>query len=235
MVPVSPTAACIPISLGLSARLPRWNWAREIRRRLLSDAWLKLTGISLFVAAFFAAYFFVLQHPMFAVTVMPLTPVDAWVPFQPEAFWLYVSLWIYSPLAAGLSGDRRELLRHSLAAGALAVAGLALFFCWPSAIPLSDIDWSLHPWLEPLKQADAAGNACPSLHVAFAVLGMIAIERVCVRIGAPTLVRALNLVWCVGIIYSTLAIRQHVVIDAIAGCALGAGAGLFLRGAKGEA
>ena len=33
--------------------------------------------------------------------------------------------------------------------------------------------------------------------------------------------RSLNALWCVGILYATLAIRQHVALDMLAGSALG--------------
>jgi membrane-associated phospholipid phosphatase len=39
--------------------------------------------------------------------------------------------------------------------------------------------------------------------------------------GAGPLVRALNWLWCLGILYSTIAIRQHVFLDVIAGAVLG--------------
>jgi membrane-associated phospholipid phosphatase len=35
-------------------------------------------------------------------------------------------------------------------------------------------------------------------------------------------VRALNWIWCLGILYSTVATRQHVFLDVLAGAALGA-------------
>jgi len=41
-------------------------------------------------------------------------------------------------------------------------------------------------------------------------------------IDAPRWLRALSAFWCVGIVYSTLATRQHVVLDVVAGALLGA-------------
>ena len=42
------------------------------------------------------------------------------------------------------------------------------------------------------------------------------------RLRHPAVLRVLNLAWVVAIAYSTAAIRQHVVLDAVAGAALGA-------------
>ena len=48
--------------------------------------------------------------------------------------------------------------------------------------------------------------------------------------GAGRTVGALNGLLCLGILYSTVAIRQHVVLDVLAGAGLGAiAAGLHLR------
>ena len=54
------------------------------------------------------------------------------------------------------------------------------------------------------------------------VLWLAAILR---EVGAPALLRQANWAWCIGIVYSTLAIRQHVFIDVAAGAALGGGLG----------
>jgi membrane-associated phospholipid phosphatase len=42
------------------------------------------------------------------------------------------------------------------------------------------------------------------------------------RFRAPGWLLVLNSVWCAGIIYSTLATRQHVIIDVMGGLILGA-------------
>lgn len=64
--------------------------------------------------------------------------------------------------------------------------------------------------------------ACPSLHVAAAVFTAIWVERLLRIVGVPPTLRVLNLIWLRAIAHSTVAIRQHVVLDAVAGAALGA-------------
>jgi len=68
---------------------------------------------------------------------------------------------------------------------------------------------------------DAAGNACPSLHVATAVFSAMWINRQLIEVGAPRIVRVFNWAWCIGIAYSTLATKQHVAVDMVAGAILG--------------
>jgi membrane-associated phospholipid phosphatase len=174
------------------------------------------------MAGFFCCYFLVLRHPLTRVTTMPVTALDRLIGFHPGAFALYVSLWLYVVLPAALMDDPAELAVFGLAAAALAAAGLAIFLAWPTAVPSWDIDWPRFGALGRLKSVDAAGNACPSLHAAFAVLAAVWIGRRLRRLGAPLVFRLANGCWCAGILYSTIATRQHVALDLAAGAALGA-------------
>lgn len=198
------------------------GWLRRSGPRLLVFWWSKMLGTTLGMTLFFVAYFWVLNHPQGPVTVMPLTLIDRLVGFQPVALPLYLSLWLYVSLAPALLVDRRELLSYGVAAAALSVIGLGLFALWPTAVPPSDVDWSRHPAFAFLKAADDSGNACPSLHVAFAVFTAFWFGRLLRELGAGRLAHALNWLWCLGILWSTIATRQHVAIDVITGAALGA-------------
>ena len=152
---------------------------------------------------------------------MPLTSVDRWIGFCPAALPLYISLWVYVSLAPALANTRRELFFIGVAALVTSVTGLGIFLLWPTTIPPATIDWTHHSAFAFLKTVDASGNACPSLHVAFALLAAIWIARVLRQTGAGLLPRALNWLWCLGIFYSTVATRQHVVFDVLAGAILG--------------
>ena len=95
------------------------------------------------------------------------------------------------------------------------------FYFWPTAVPAADIDWARYPEVGFLKNVDAAGNAFPSLHVATAIFSGIWLDHLLRRFGAPLWSRLFNWMWCIGIIYSTLATRQHVAVDVWAGLVLG--------------
>ena len=125
-------------------------------------------------------------------------------------------------LAPSLLIDRRELIAYGVATVRLSVVGLGIFFFWPTAVPPPDVDWTQHPGFAFLKSVDASGNACPSLHVAFAVFTALWFARLLRQMNAAHFVRVLNWLWCLGILYSTVAIRQHVALDVLAGAALGA-------------
>lgn len=212
------------------------GWLHQILPRVLTWWPVKMIGTSLGMTAFFVAYFWVLRHPLFPVTTMPLTAVDQWIDFRPEALLLYLSLWFYVCLAPALVIDRRELISFGVAWVVLSVVGLGIFLLWPTIVPRPDVDWSLHPSIIFLKSVDASGNACPSLHVAFAVFSAVWFERHLRQLGAGRWVRAGNWLWCLGILYSTVATRQHVSLDVLAGAGLGAlVAAVHLRWLRGPA
>lgn len=199
----------------------RAGWGRECLRRLTTHSLLKSLGIPAFMVLFFVGYFLVAQHPVFSVTPIPDTGLDRAIGFQPWALWLYASLWVYVSLPPGLIVDRRELVTYGLAALWLSLAGMIVFFLWPTATPQPDIDWIRYPSYAFLKTADQARNACPSLHVAFAVFSGFWIDRMLCRMNTRVPIRLMNVVWGLAIIYSTLATKQHVALDALGGAALG--------------
>jgi membrane-associated phospholipid phosphatase len=192
--------------------------ALRMRRLFL----LKLVGTSGLVGLFFIAYFAVLRDPGRPAFPMPLTALDHALPFQPALLYAYLSLWLYVGTAPGLLLTLRELLAYALWASGLAAAGLALFHFWPTVVPTLTMDVSDIAGFRLLQGVDAPGNACPSMHVAFAVLSFAWIHRILTQARAPGLLRGLNLLWFLAIAWSTLAIRQHVVLDVVAGALLGA-------------
>ena len=198
------------------------GWLHQLGPRMRTMWLAKVIGTTAGMTAFFIAYFWVLNHPVFPVTIMPLVAVDRWIAFRPEALVLYVSLWVYVSLAPGLLIDRRELFSYGLAAVVLSVIGLGFFFLWPTAVPKVELDWARYPSFLTLRDVDASGNACPSLHVAFAVFTAFWFARLLRQMQAGRLPQALNWLWCLGILYSTLATRQHVALDVLAGAILGA-------------
>jgi hypothetical protein len=196
-------------------------WPRGVAPRLAAHWRLKLGWIPAFMAAFFGCYFLVLRHPLLPVTTLPATALDGWIGFHPGALGLYVSLWIYVLVPVSLLDRRADLAVFALGAGALAAAGLLVFLAWPTAVPDWNLDWARYGAIARLKSADATGNACPSLHAAFAVYAAAWIGRILRRLRAPLPARLVNFAWCAGILYATIATRQHVAIDLYAGAALG--------------
>lgn len=205
-------------------------WYRQAAAVIPQHVGLKSIGTTLFISLFFGAYFYLLKGPAYPITVMPFTLLDRLIGFQPLAMPLYVSLWVYVSLPPALLATRRELHGYGVAMAGTCLAGLIIFYFWPTAVPAADIDWARYPGVDFLKNMDASGNACPSLHVATAIFSGLWLHHLLRRFGGPQWILIFNWMWCIGIIYSTLATRQHVAMDVLAGLLLGVpGAYLSLR------
>lgn len=203
---------------------PPAAWVADLGQRMRYLFWLKFAGTSVWIWIFFIGYFHLLRHPVHPVLRMPLTALDLRIPFQPSMLAPYLSLWLYVGVAPGLQQSFRELLVYGLWTAALCLAGLGIFYLWPTAVPAPAFDLAHAPGFRLLQGVDATGNACPSMHVAFAMFSALWIEHLLRQAGAPAWLRGANLAWFAAITWSTLATKQHVVLDAAAGALLG---GLF--------
>ncbi len=194
---------------------------RTVLSTIQMHFWLKFLGTLGFTLVFFSAYIYLLKNPAAQVVTMPVTVVDRLVGFEPLALPIYLSLWVYVSLPPMLMLTRRELFEYGGWIGGLCVVALGIFYFWPSAVPPASSDWARHPGVAFLKGVDAAGNACPSLHVATAVFSAFWLHWRLPQAGLGRGARLLNACWCVAIAYSAMATKQHVFVDVIAGAALG--------------
>jgi membrane-associated phospholipid phosphatase len=192
---------------------------------------VKMTGTTVIMTAFFIVYFWLLNHARLPVTTVPRIFVDRMIAFRPGALALYVSLWVYVPLAPAFLIHTRDMKAYVATVLALSAIGFGIFILWPTAVPKPEVQPSQMQSMVYLKAIDASGNAFPSLHVAFAVYSAMLFERLLRDMRSGWLLLWGNWLWCLGIIYSTIAIRQHVALDALAGIILGGMLGFaLLRG-----
>lgn len=197
------------------------EWARQAMLRMCTHLPLKVLGTTFAISVFMVFYFVLLRHPLFPVTPIPLTSIDRLIGFEPWSLLPYASLWFYISLVPMLLAARREILLYLSSVVLLAVVGFGIFLFWPTVVPAPDLDWARYPCIAFLKSVDATGNACPSLHVAYAVLTAVWLGRLLGSLHASRAVHLLNWAWCLVIAYSTLATKQHVAIDLAAGALLG--------------
>lgn len=205
-----------------SSPLPSMPWYLALGQRIATLWVVKMIGTTVGISGFFVLYFWVMHNPPSEPTVMPLTLLDHWVGVSDDAMLLYGSLWFYISLAPAFAKDKAELRACARDAAIMAGVGLAVFWLFPTTVPVFAVDWTQYPALQFLKATDVGGNAFPSLHVAFAVLTAVLLERQLRSVEAPVWVRALNVLWAFGIVYSTLATRQHVLLDVLGGTLLAA-------------
>jgi hypothetical protein len=206
----------------MDALTPAAGGLREAWTRFTLRWWLKTLGICVYMTVFMFIYFTLLRHPLFPVTLMPLSALDRLIGFAPWSVWLYATLWIYISLVPHLLWSWSEMRIYLVQVTLLSLLGFSMFLFWPTVVPELPMDAPVGSSVVGLlKSVDAAGNACPSLHVAFSVLTAVWLRHLLGHLGAAQWLRALNWLWCLGILYSTLATKQHVAIDLYAGAALG--------------
>ena len=174
------------------------------------------------MAVFFVCYFLLQYFPVFRVWEVPETTLDRLIGFQPDAIWLYLSLFPYVSLPALMLDNKRDLVVCCVVLSGLCLVGLMFFLLWPTCILPPEIDVMQHKNFGPLLFVDKPRNVCPSLHAAFAVFAAMFTHRLASQLGNPRLIRWVSWCWCLGILYSTLATKQHVAIDIYAGTLLGA-------------
>jgi hypothetical protein len=227
---VTPPRSWTGAALDVDTGNPPRAWYRQIGARVRRNVLMKSVGTPVAIFAFFLAYRHLLNYPVFPVTEMPLTALDHVIGFYPPALLLYVSLWLYVSIPPALLRSRGELIEYAYAIGGLCLVGLACFFLWPTAVPLPGFDRGRYPGFGILQGMDAAGNACPSLHVAAGLFSAIWLEVLLREMRAGWVMRGANWCWGLGIVYSAMATKQHVAIDVLAGAILGvAGAVLSVR------
>lgn len=208
--------------------LPETTTARSLNRLFWRLWWLKAPGTALFIWFFFEAYFFLLRYPHAQVSTMPLTWVDTAIPMQGWAWVPYLSLWFYTGLPPALTPNFRQLLYYGVSVGSTCLLGLVCFYLWPTIVPA--FERPVGSGLALLEGIDTAGNACPSLHVAIAVFSAIWLHAQLRAVLAGRAWLLTNWAWCVVIAYSTLATKQHVVLDMLGGVLLGTLGGLVSLG-----
>jgi membrane-associated phospholipid phosphatase len=203
-------------------------WLAALWRRCITLFPLKLVGNTVATLGFFPLYFWIMKNAGQA-WVLPLTPIDRLIAFWPVLLPVYLSLWGYIALPVLLAKDKRELLGFSFGCAAMTAFALLVFWFMPTAIPNFAVDAAPGTSLQFLKMVDSAGNAFPSLHVSFSVFACVMLARQLRDVGAPVWLRVVNVAWAVGIVYSTMAVRQHVLIDVLGGLALGVALGVATR------
>jgi len=189
--------------------------------RARTNAVLSIVGTTIFNALFFAGYFYVQQHPPHVPITIPATALDRLISYQPQLLFAYVSLWIYVGAGPGLQRSFSEVAAYALWMAALCVTGLGIFYFWPTQVPPLSHNATTSAGLVLLHHLDETGNACPSMHVATATFTLLRLDEVFRSVRAPLALRLVNSAWFLLIVYSTLAIKQHMALDVAAGALLG--------------
>lgn len=197
----------------------------------LRACWRHKVAVWLGLAVGICVPYFTLQAvPLFPVRGVPETPLDRWIPFEPGFIWLYVSLALLVPLAPALATRRRDLARYAKGLAWLCVPCFLIFALLPVAGPRPELapDHALYAWI---VSVDRPTNSMPSLHAGLAVYSLLYGLRVLRGDQAPgrlAKVTGAAYAWVGLILYSTLATKQHWLVDVPAGALLAFGAHAFV-------
>jgi membrane-associated phospholipid phosphatase len=187
------------------------------RRNWRTKLWLGAVLGILFCAGYFGIQRLPLREPM---RIAP-SPVDDAIGFSPSWVWAYQSIYLLLPLA-WLAPTRHDLRRYTVGFAWLMIAGFAFFLFLPVVGP--------RPVDAPaaggggmyllLTRYDSPLNSFPSLHMALATYSAavaISFTEGRVRRG----LRVVLPIWIGLIAFSTLATKQHYLVDLPPGILLG--------------
>ena len=133
--------------------------------------------------------------------------VDLRIPFNPNAVWLYLSLYLLMPIAPLLMQEREDLLRYARGIVAATIVAAIVFIFWPTLCPRPSGNSNAAYQL--LTAIDRPLHAFPSLHACFAVYSALYARF------------PFRWLWVALICYGALATKQHMLVDLIAGSLLG--------------
>ena len=199
------------------------NTIAGLAGRLKTELALKLGLVVILYPLVFVPYFFLQRHHFFPASTMSLGLFDRLIPFSDQAVWPYFSIYLLLPIGPFFMGRRNHLLRY--AAGIVLMSFIAdlIFLCLPTFC-LRPAITGVNAVYRLLIAVDSSFNAFPSLHAAFAVYSALCAGLVLRELGSHRLWRSGIWIWALLILYATLGTRQHVLVDIIAGSALGAAA-----------
>lgn len=155
------------------------------------------------------------QHfPLRTPTLVPHTPLDEMIAFAPNWIWVYILAYPYVPIAFFLLRSAQHIRGYARSYVILTIGSVAVFAVWPTILPRTPYptDSSIAGiTLEWLRGLDAPTNCLPSLHVATSLLSSWWLGRHNRWWGIAGFIFTGLVIW------STLALKQHVVWDAVTG------------------
>jgi membrane-associated phospholipid phosphatase len=184
--------------------------ARLINYTILACA----TGIG-----YFGSQWFPIREP----TMFSETALDRIIPFSSGWSWVYQTVYIALPCVALCIDHRRHLMQYFRGYGFMLAVCFAFFWLYPvrTRRPTEIIPSSLDPMHALILSYDGLINCFPSLHVA---LGLFSILHAIACLGAKGVSQmwpAVSMwVWFALLCYSTVALKQHYVVDIPAGVAV---------------
>jgi hypothetical protein len=184
-------------------------------QRIRSHLDAKVAMFLLLAVGIVIPYFSLQRWQLFPPRAPLVTPLDAWIPFQPAWAPAYLSVCLLVPLFPLLATRREDVWRYLRGLAALCLPCFAFFLLTPMPGPRPEASavGGAYGWL---VGVDATWNAFPSLHAGLVLYSFLSGRR---AVGADLgprarhVVGALSALWGALILYGTLATKQHWVAD----------------------
>jgi membrane-associated phospholipid phosphatase len=170
----------------------------------------------------YVPYLLLQRYHFFPVTIMSSSSLDHIIPFSDKAVWLYLSIYLLMPIGPFLMNNRKQIFRYATGIVFISVFADIVFLFWPTSCPRPSVQGTNAAY-QALTAIDNSFHAFPSLHAAFAVYSALCGGLVLRELGNRSIWQIGLGLWALLILYATLATKQHVVADIIAGGALGFG------------
>lgn len=167
-----------------------------------------------------APYAILQQVAIIPVYWMPESVFDRAVPVSFSAIYVYLSFYVLLG-TVGLTLEKRVFIRFLYTVGWAALVAHMIFLFFPNGASRDAIDMESAPWhYRLLASSDAPRNAFPSLHATLSIIAALAVQAsgmVSVSKSVRVCLKVMTWLWVIAIFWSTIALRQHVSLDLIAG------------------
>ena len=210
------------VSVPLVATLFWWLGTRFFDSRLSFFEYQQFTVlVAGVIAGGYQLYFWAQRNNLQRHAKCLEIPLDDRIPFWPRWVWAYSFLYyVMIGLTVVSIQDLADGVHLIFGGLVLLATGAFIFYRYPTNVPESyrefEIDSLSARYLAFIQSMDNNRNAFPSMHCAIATYIGLAI------VGLPTIGPWLGYGYIVIIAISCVVVKQHVIIDTLAGIGLGA-------------
>lgn len=171
--------------------------------------WVGPLGILAFVIFYMLPNHFNIFEPSY----IHLFSFEGLIPFIDWTVWIYMSDYLYIAIVFVLLKDKDNMNRIYYSQIMLLMVSMFIFFLLPVQYPRPEVEYLgvSGKLVEILFSADTPGNACPSIHVAMTFLAGFGFFK------EKKYLFPWFMIWAILISLSTLTVKQHYLLDIVAG------------------
>lgn len=192
-----------------------------VRLRSVANPERKWRTVFIVTAWLLLSYMIPNNFELFAPTPVPLLALDRWIEFDPIWIWPYVSYYGILIIPYFVARDEHDMNQMVYSFSVAGLLSCAFFLFFPTMLPRGqyvigpDVDAVTTLLMSTIRSLDNSVNCFPSMHVTCAVIAALTLSRASSRWGL------VSFIWVVAVCYSTVATKQHYVLDVFGGVGFG--------------